>query len=455
MFKPNRRSFLAMSSALASTSLRPRWAKAQTTGAEALKSTLTPLGGLRAGNAEGTIPAWTGELIPLPSGYQSGDPRPDPFSGEKPRLTITEANVSSYQNAMPAGAAQLLSRFPSYRMDVYPTHRTGIAPQYVYDFTAQNVTGTTIAPDENAIFGAYGGVPFPIPTTGKQVMWNHLLCWQGVTIRDTIYAYQVTSAGQVLNRAKGDLHHQWPYYFEDGKGDFNGIYYELLVNVLAPAYEEGESQLVFQPVNPIQNPPRAWAYLPGERRTRLAPEFEYDTPLDVAGGVVNWDETEEFYGPLDEYDVKIVGKKEMLVPYNMNRAWAAPLLTQFQPNFYNADLTRWELHRVWVLEMTLAPGKRNVDARRVMYVDEDTWCILAYDIYDASGALWKYGHSLPALLSDVPCHLARQSYVVYDFHSGSYATGHVVSEERQWEVIPRLPKTFYTPGQLTATAGGN
>ena len=456
MLKINRRSVLAGSTAIFASEALSRRARAQTVAADPdlLKSTLTPLGGVRAGNAAGTIPAWTGELIPLPDGYNSGDPRPDPFAGEKPLFTITAANLDNYRDQIPLGAAELLTRYSDYRMDVYPTHRTGIAPQYVYDYTYKNVANTTIAADENSIFGAYGGVPFPMPTTGKQVMWNHLLCWQGVTVRDLIYAYQVTASGEVLDRAKGDLHHQWPYYFEGGEGNFDGTYYELMVKVLGPPYEVGTSQMVRQPINPIQNPPRAWAYLAGERRVRLAPEFEYDTPLDVAGGVVNWDETELFYGPLDEYDCKIVGKKEFYVPYNMNRAWTTLIAEQFGPRFYNADVTRWELHRVWVVEMTLAPGKRNVDARRIMYVDEDTWCVMATDIFDASGALWKFSHSLPALLSDVPCHLARQSYVSYDFHAGSYVSAHIVSQDVQWQVIPRLPASYYTPGQLAAMAGG-
>jgi hypothetical protein len=64
--------------------------------AERLKSELTPLGAERAGNKEGTIPDRDGGYIKVWPGYQSGQPRPDPFADEKPRLRITAKNVDQY-----------------------------------------------------------------------------------------------------------------------------------------------------------------------------------------------------------------------------------------------------------------------------------------------------------------------------------------------------------------------
>ena len=449
---------LLMSSLVALASAAAmRGARAQTAamGPDDLKSTLNPFGGLRAGNAEGTIPAWTGAAIPLPDGYKSGDPRPDPFAGEKPLLTITAGNMNQYKDKLAFGAIELLQRYPNFHMNIYPTHRTSIAPQYVYDNIYKNATTAQISADGNSISNAYGGVPFPIPSNGKEAMWNHLLAWKGASIHDPIYSMQITTSGEKIIRAQGNLMRQFPYYFPDGEASFNGIYSQQEVSVIAPAYEEGLATLQLQPVNPIQNPPRAWEYLPGERRTRLAPELEYDTPVDVAGGVVNFDETQMFYGPLDEYDCRLVGKQEMYVPYNMNTAWTTPVLEQFGPNFYNPDITRWELHRVWVVEMTLASGKRNVDARRLMYLDEDIWTVVAADIYDASGALWKYMISIPALLSDVPCQLAGEYSVAYDFHAGNYVALGVPNEKVQWQVVPRIPSSFFTAGELAALSGGN
>lgn len=457
MKKMTRRTMLMSSVAIAASTTAVGAAKAQTAplGADALKSTLTPLGALRAGNAEGTIPTWTGELIPFPADYQPGTPRPDPFADEKPVFTITQANMATYQDKLSDGTIELLKRFPDYRMDVYQTHRTGIAPQFVYDNTYANATSAQIAADGNSVSGAYGGIPFPIPTSGKQAMWNHLLAWKGVTIYNPIYSYQVTSSGEKINRATGHLKQQYPYYFEGEQAGFDGIYEQIQIVVAGPPYEEGNAQLLLQPINPIQNPPRAWAYLPGERRTRLAPELQYDTPIDVAGGVANFDEAHMFSGPLDEYDCKLLGKKEIYVPYNMNTAWATPVDQQFGTSFYNPDITRWELHRVWVVEMTLAAGKRNVDARRVIYLDEDVWSALLCDIYDAGGILWKYMVTFPGLASDIPCVVAAEFQVVYDFHAGNYAALGVPIAPHQWQAIPKLPASYFTAGELAALAGNN
>ncbi len=50
---------------------------------------------------------------------------------------------------------------------------------------------------------------------------------------------------------------------------------------------------------------------------------------------------------------------------------------------------RWELHRVWVVEATLKPGKRHIYQKRVFYFDEDSWVALASDEYDARGQLYR------------------------------------------------------------------
>ncbi len=40
---------------------------------------LTPMGAERAGNADGTIPEWTGGLVEPPANYQPGGDLVDPF----------------------------------------------------------------------------------------------------------------------------------------------------------------------------------------------------------------------------------------------------------------------------------------------------------------------------------------------------------------------------------------
>ena len=456
--KISRRSVLASTAALPVAVSLGAKAKAQAVNADDLKSTLMPLGGIRAGNAEGTIPAWTGELIPLPADYKSGQVRPDPFANDAVVVTITAANMAQYQDKLTQGDIHLLQTFPDYQIEVYPTHRTAIAPQYIYDYTYKNVSTAQLSPDGNNLTGAYGGIPFPIPTNGKQILWNHLVRWLGTTITNPSGDYQVTSSGEIILRAFANLQYQMPYYFNGREAEFNGIYEQLTVQNTAPAYVEGQSVLVLNPINPVENPSRGWEYLLGERRVRLAPQLVYDTPEDTAGGILQWDEAAMFNGATDQYDCKIIGKKEMYVPYNCNKAWATPIVDVLGPKHTKPGVMRFELHRVWVVEMTLAPGKRNVDARRTIYVDEDTWLILAIDIYDANNSLWKYHYAVPALCSDVPAMCSGFYLIAYDFHSGTYlAFGafDVARSQLQWGVIPELPPSYFTPGELAALAGGS
>src|SRR3954454_23477265 len=79
--------------------------------ANQLKTTLTPLGAEKAGNAEGTIPAWDGGYTKVWEGYKSGAPRPDPFASEKPVFQITAANMGQYADKLSDGAQALLQRF--------------------------------------------------------------------------------------------------------------------------------------------------------------------------------------------------------------------------------------------------------------------------------------------------------------------------------------------------------
>ena len=113
-------------------------ANAAVTADEAAKlgTTLTPLGGERAGNPDGSIPAWDGGIRkPWPS-PMLGDIPVEVFKDEKPQFQVTAQNMAQYEALLSDGTKALLQKYPeSFRVDVYPTHRTAAAPQSVYDAT--------------------------------------------------------------------------------------------------------------------------------------------------------------------------------------------------------------------------------------------------------------------------------------------------------------------------------
>ena len=416
-----------------------------------LKSELTPLGAEKAGNKDGTIPAWEGGYTTVWPGYRSGQPRPDPFEAERPRLTITAQNMQQYADQLSDGVKALLQRFPSYRLDVYPTHRTAAAPRWLYDNTFKNATRAKLVPNVSVgsqVEGAYGGIPFPIPKEGAEAMWNHLLSWHGESFAYDTGSYVVPADGRPVLATAGISEGQYPYYYQDGTLDrFSGSYWFRNLTTIGPPFRAGEKTLT---IYSDGKSPQAWQYLVGQRRVRRAPTIAYDTPSFITSGFSLSDEISLFIGNLDRYDWKLTGKKEMFVPYNTQRFHIQKVDQVLGPRHLNPDQMRWELHRVWVVEATLAPGKRHVMPKRRLYLDEDSWQVLLSDGWDARGQLWHVGHAMPVLVPELPGVLVF-ACVIYDLLKGGYAAGPLFNEQqRHYQVVQRWPEEHFSPAALTA-----
>jgi len=159
-----------------------------------------------------------------------------------------------------------------------------------------------------------------------------------------------------------------------------------------------------------------------------------------------------FSGALDRFDWKLVGKQELIVPYNAYRVTyqkdVKPLLT---PNHLNPDFVRWEKHRVWVVEGTLKPDARHIYAKRRFYLDEDSWLALASDQYDAGGKLYRGSLAFvsPAYDQRVPDAI---THMYYDMVSGSYCLNGFVGPYGGIKYSEPLNKTLWSPESL-ARAG--
>jgi hypothetical protein len=418
-----------------------------------LKTTLTPMGAEKAGNADGTIPAWDGGYTTVPPGYQSGDKRPDPFAGEKPLFSITAQNMDRYEDKLAEGVKALLKKYPSFRLDVYPTHRTAAAPQFVYDNTFKNATRAKTTNNGLSIEGAYGGAPFPIPKDGFEVMWNHLTAFAGAATVVPFRNYLLTPDGKSVLAVEAEDHSQFPYYMNDVPMEkWNGEFRYFRQIQKAPPFKAGETILVRDPVDMYDKGRQAWQYLVGQRRTRRAPSIAYDTPDFVSSGHNYFDEVFMFNGALDRYDWKLVGKKEMYIPYNCNKFYLQKDNDVMGERSVNPEHVRWELHRVWVVEGPLAPGKRHVVAKRRMYIDEDSWWAVLYDGWDGKGQLWRFTLSLPLLAMEFPA-IVPVSYFVHNLQTGATCATDIINEMPvQFQQIPPRPESFFTPDALSGTA---
>lgn len=415
-----------------------------------LKTTLTPFGAERAGNKEGTIPAWTGGYTEVPQGYKSGAPRPDPFGAETSLFSISAKNLDKYGDKLSDGVKALLKKYPdSYRLDVYPTHRTAAAPQWVYDNTYKNATRAATTGNGIGLEGAFGGIPFPIPKDGFEAMWNHKLHWMGETTAFTAANYLVTAEGKSVLAARLNTRVQNPYYDKGGSLEtFKGANQLLRIFMTDPPFKSGEQYLI---VDSINKPRQAWQYLTGQRRVRKAPTIGYDTPDDVNSGQSYYDEAFVFYGDLDRYDWKLVGKREVYIPYNNSKYYQkTPVNQRLMAHHVNPDLVRWELHRVWVVEASLASGKRHVVHKRRFYLDEDTWAAVMGEGWDADGQLWRAQIQLPMIVPEGPFIYTGAQISVFNLLAGSW----VSMGDTDWEnsstssylkLLDRLPATYFTP----------
>ena len=394
-----------------------------------LGKTLTPTGAEKAGSKDGTIPEWTGGLTTAPAGFKPGSSvRPDPYAGEKPRLVITGQNADQYKDKLTAVTYAMLKRHPTFRLDVYPTHRPVMFPARLNENTLKNATQAKTTEGGLGLDNALPGTPFPIPKTGAEVMWNHLLRYNGIATSCKFDSYNTDASGVTTLSTTGNNVQEYAVYRPENLGkpmSGTDAYLNLKAEFTGPPRRAGESLLIIDHVNALKQPRKAWQYLPGQRRVKLAPELAYDTPTAGTAGAGTYDDAFVFNGALDRYDWKLVGKREMIVPYNEYKLVFAPGKREdvARKGHVNPDLERWELHRVWVVEATLKPGKRHIYQKRTFYIDEDSWAAVAADSYDARGQLYKGVFAPTAFAYDAQAMNNTTTYIIYDLIAGLYAVG--------------------------------
>jgi hypothetical protein len=403
------------------TASMPAWAAVTQDEARQLGSTLTAVGAEKAGNKDGTIPEYTGGQAG--GAAVKGGARPDPFAADKPRLQISGKNLQGLEDKLTTGTRELLKRYPTYRVDVYPTHRSVVLPKQYQDNSAKNALNAKAVEGGLGVEGMQGGVPFPIPKSGYEVMWNHLLRYQGHAYTTKYDSWNVDSAGVPTLATTGEIWEEFPLSDPKRKDEVakqSDVFFRTKLNYLAPARRAGEALVGYDAVNPLVQPRKVWQYLPGQRRVKLAPDVAYDTPNPGSAGTSTYDDSWIFNGAMDRFDFKLIGKKEMVVPYNDSKLEGHKALAEVTtPHHINPDVVRWELHRVWVVEATLKPGKRHIYSKRVFYIDEDSWVAVASDEYDARGQLYRASFCHLTFFPDVQVAYSG-NFMTYDFVSGSY-----------------------------------
>jgi hypothetical protein len=400
-----------------------------------LGSDLTPMGATLAGNSSGSIPAWNGGIKSAAdagaTGFKSGGHHPDPFAADKPSYKVDATNMEKYAATLTAGHKALLSTYKgSYFMNVYPSRRSAAFPQRIYDAVKANAGSAKLTGSGNGVTGAIGGPPFPAPKSGVEVIWNHILRYRADIAERVIGQAAVTRAGS-YNMVK---FHDETYigYALPGATEaaLDNVILYFIQETVAPARLAGEILLVHETLDQTKEHRKAWLYNPGQRRVRRAPNVAFDNPGTGSDGLRTSDQFDIYNGSPERYDWKLIGKQEIIVPYNAYQLHSNKLKNNdiLKPLHINQQHARYELHRVWVVDATLKPGQRHLYKRRTFYVDEDSWQILVVDCYDARDQLWRVqeGHSINYY--EIPTFWTTLE-TTYDLQSGRYLALGLDNEE--------------------------
>lgn len=423
---------------------------------------LTPIGAEKSGSSDGVIPEWTGGIVKGSDGWyyegelkvpfakynpQKNGLRPDPFGDDKVLYTVTSGNANQHADKLSPGLKELLKKYPEdVKLNVYPSRRSMGYSDRMIEMQKKYSKTAHLEKDGRKLAGARECIPFPIPKNGLEAIWNASVRWSGTVEAFRYKSFMVTASGRpvLTNEAIGYM--EYPYW--DPTTTKTDTIFMVMDDVVGPPNRVGEGTMGLHPLDKAKGGQPVWQYLPGQRRVKLAPEVSFDGPnFNVAGaGVI--DEVYMFNGSPERYDWKILGKKELIIPYNNYKAqfWtkSSDLLG---PRFLNPEAMRYEVHRVWVVEGMLKPTSRHIYKKRVMYMDEDSWLIHLADQYDGKGNLWRV-KLLPGTFNyDVQAPNSNND-TGFDLVSGIYfMMGHLADTGGIY-YVPARDKKYWTPSVL-------
>lgn len=418
----------------------PLWAKVSADEAARLGKDLTPVGAERAGNKDGTIPEWTPAKQ---SGALKGEyPSDAQLEAEQPLFTIDAKNMAQYEGKLTEGHKELLKRFPAtYKMNVYKTYRKVSFPDKILAETQKNATRAVLEGVDN-VSGAYVGFPFPIPKSGAEPIWNHRVKWRGDAVRRYNNQMIVQQNGKfTLTKIVEDAKFYYANLSDPNPPELKpGVdFLRYLSETISPPRIAGTFILVHEKAGFGTEGRAAWLYAPILKRIRRAPAVCCDNPYEGTDGHQFYDQVDMYNGVLERFTWKLLGKREVYIPYDSFRI--AGSKTRYadmaRPNHLNQDLPRYELHRVWVVEADNKPDMRHTFKKRRLYIDEDSWNIVAIDNYDQQDKLMQFqeGHLVPYynILG-----ATTQPEVIYHLNSGRYFVTAMINEDQPYDTTVRF-----------------
>jgi hypothetical protein len=413
----------------------------------------TPLGAERSGNDSGTIPAWEGGLSAPPDDYDRLRHETDPFPDDPVLYAVTAENLADHADHLSEGQKALLQAHPdTWRMNVYRTRRTASYPDWVYQAVQENARNAELVTQgKGGVRNARVSSPFPIPQTGVEIIWNHNLRWRGIRVKRTNGQAAVTRKGR-YSVALTELDIGFPYGVREAT-PFTRKYPNLMIGyrsrTIEPSFLSGDGGLIIEPIDQTVSPRKSWLYTRALKRVVRTPTFGHGMPGNNTDGLRTVDEFELFNGSPYMFEWTLLGKRELLIPYNAYRIHSSDLSYKdiLHRDHINPDLVRFERHRVWVVEGRLRDGMRHIYGRRVFYVDEDSWQVSVSDSYDLEGNLWRTAMAHGLNYYTVPVHLSTLE-VFHDLVEKRYYVDGLDNRRVPYEFLEGADPREFSPNAL-------
>jgi hypothetical protein len=408
----------------------------------------TCIGSERAGDPANGIPDYSGKYQGTWPGLKTANGfDPGPYAGERALFSITAQNMNRFADKLTDGERGLFHKYPqAYRMDVYPTHRDFKDADIVCERTKKNAITSEVVHDGRGVTGTAGAIPFPFPQSGLEAVWNLANAervWTQVAVCDIADVYRNSTIAWGRQKFKVLTLNNDPKATRSYQDRTAAHFY---IGFMLPERDKGFIVVGSQPNDFTKEGTASWQYSPGLRRVRQAPEIGFDYPTPPAG-LRTTDDDHGFNGSPERYNWRLVGKKEIYVPWDNFRVNdpAVKYKDLLKLSTINPDYMRYELRRVWVVEGSIKEGERHLYHRRVLYVDEDTWLAAAADNSDARGTLWRTA-LITYFFSQEGGAWLRGVSLYQDMLSGGYEAGYLTNESSEWWRV----NTPMTPAQFTA-----
>lgn len=292
------------------------------------------------------------------------------------------------------------------------------------------------------------GLPFPKidpsdPQAGQKVAWNFYWRWQG----DDFKNGGGTEIGKVIRYAiekdGSERRADFVAYFLfprtrvtlDPRPVISG--YEHIDSIQLridqyPRDSAGTAILEIRYTDP-KRPDDLYLYIPTLRRIRRATTTQRCQTL--APSEFNLDDIDFFRGKITDFNYRLVGEKEVLtnyaqenVPYRRN-----------QGDYLPVD-ERWEIHDVYVLEIT----PKDPDycyPKKILWIDKEAWEATWGMSWDRKGEYWK-----EMALFRIPAKLADGQVV---WQQGTGYTVNVQNRRSTVLTTSRLYNQGYAPSLFT------